>query len=195
GIALSVAAAFPADLDRPADTIAMLRALDWLSGREVAVINFSLSGPRNDIVGEALTGLDEAGVTLVAAVGNGETGTAVRFPATHPAVLGVTAVGPDGAVLAVAAQGPAVDLAAPGIAVPTLGAGGQPIRATGTSFAAPFATAAAALLALEGRAPAEIRQRLAAASRDAGAPGRDDVYGHGTLVAPGCADAAFSRRP
>mgnify|MGYP000064447734 CR=1 FL=1 len=189
---LLVAAAFPADLSGPADTLAMLRALDWLSGRDVAVINFSLSGPRNDILGEALTLLDRQGVSLVAAVGSGAAGAGPRLPAGHPAVLGVTALGPDDVALAAAARGPVVDLAAPGVAVPTLGTGGQPIRATGTSFAAPFVTAAVALLAARGLEPAEIRERLTASGRDLGAPGRDDVHGHGALVAPGCPALASS---
>jgi len=195
GIALSVAAAFPADLSEPADTPTMLRALDWLASRDVEVINFSLSGPRNDILAVVLTSLDEAGVAFVAAVGNAGASQEPGYPAAHPAVLGVTAIGPDSRVLAVATRGAAVDLAAPGIAVPSIGIGGQPIRVTGTSFAAPFVTAAVALLAAQGWRPVEIREHLMAASRDLGSPGRDDIFGHGALVAPGCNGIAPSRSP
>ena len=60
---------------------------------------------------------------------------------------------------------------------------------TGTSFAAPFVTAAAALLLQSeaGLTPAQTRARLQGAARDLGKAGPDEVFGHG-LVQPagGC---------
>jgi subtilisin family serine protease len=76
-----------------------------------------------------------------------------------------------------------VDLAAPGVNL-TVATSIRGARAqSGTSFAVPFVTAAAAVLLsrepdLDGPG---VAARLAALARDQGAPGRDPLYGAGVL--------------
>ena len=74
-------------------------------------------------------------------------------------------------------------LAAPGvdIIIPDLGGGRR--TASGTSFAAPHVSGAAAVLksAFPNMSPRQVAALLLATARDLGAPGVDDVYGRGLL--------------
>ncbi|MDB5915038.1 MAG: hypothetical protein JWP22_3713 [Ramlibacter sp.] len=109
------------------------------------------------------------GVILVAASGN--SGLAERyFPAAHEGVIAVGSVNPRGEPSRFSTRGEHVALCAPGEGIWTCGLGGPDAgrglqRASGTSFAAPFVTAACALLAaranararpLDGRAAREL---------------------------------------
>lgn len=88
------------------------------------------------------------GVILVAASGN--SGLAERyFPAAHDGVIAVGAVNPRGEPSRFSTRGTHVSLCAPGEGIWTCGLGGASDglqRASGTSFAAPFVSAACALL-------------------------------------------------
>jgi subtilisin family serine protease len=85
------------------------------------------------------------GVVLVAASGN--SGLAQRyFPAAHDGVIAVGAVDVHGAVARFSTRGSHVALCAPGAGIWACALGGGLQRANGTSFAAPFVSAACALL-------------------------------------------------
>jgi len=85
------------------------------------------------------------GCILVAASGN--SGLEEQYyPACMPGVIAVGAVGADGRPTRFSTRGEHVSLCAPGVDIPTLALRGYG-RQTGTSFAAPFVTAACALLA------------------------------------------------
>jgi len=96
------------------------------------------------------------GVILVAASGN--SGLEERyFPAAHPGVIAVGAVNSRAEPAPFSTRGPHVALCAPGAGIWTCGIGddkGALQRASGTSFAAPFVTAACALLAARANARA-----------------------------------------
>ena len=96
--------------------------------------------PHEDVVRYA----SARGCVLVAASGNSGREEAYT-PASLPGVVAVGAVDQEGAPAAYMSRGSHVDLCAPGSGVLTAGLEG-PVRVTGTSFAAPFVTAAAALL-------------------------------------------------
>jgi hypothetical protein len=148
-----------------------------LSGARVVLLAFA--GPRNLVVEEV--GVEAARrAVLVAAAGNGGPNAARQFPAASPWALAATAVDREERVYARAARGGHIAFAAPGVALSLpVGPGGQPRSLSGTSFAAAFLTAAAAVT---GEASAAgVVARLAPAARDLGPPGRDPVFGHGLV--------------
>lgn len=173
--------------DERADVFALIAGLDRLAEAGAEIVNLSLAGPPNALLAAAVAQLDAAGVVLVAAAGNAGPQAPPQFPAAYPQVIAVTAVDRSGAPYRRAVRGPHIDLAAPGVEVWTAASvrGGRP--RTGTSFAAPFVTAAAALLrAAEPGLPREVLvDRLRDRAADLGAPGPDPVFGAGLLSLTG----------
>jgi hypothetical protein len=163
-------------------------ALNWLLTHKVATINVSLSGPPDRLMELAVKRAQQRGAELVAAVGNDGTTDLPRFPAAYSGVIGVTAVDQAGHVFTAANRGDFVALAAPGV---NLFIPGQPTAegasdrlVTGTSFAAPYVTAA---LASYGNNPAQ----MFADALDLGTPGPDPVFGRGLVQGPkACISAA-----
>jgi subtilisin family serine protease len=101
--------------------------------------------PHADVVRYAV----DRGCVLVAASGNNGKRT-LYWPAAYPEVIAVGSVGPDRQASAFSTRGDHVALCAPGEQIHTLGLTGYQ-RATGTSFAAPFVTAVAALMVARGQ--------------------------------------------
>lgn len=163
---------------------AVAAALAWLIGERVPVVNISLVGPANRTLEQVVRRATARGVLLVAAVGNDGPAAAPLYPAAYPEVVAVTAVDARGDVLPEACRGPHVAFAAPGAEMAAAGLGRPPYAVMrGTSFAAPLV---AGLLAASLREPdaAAAGLAVAALSRqaiDAGAPGRDVVFGHGLV--------------
>jgi subtilisin family serine protease len=124
--------------------------------------------PHEDVVRYALA----RGCVLVAASGNnGEIDADDPFyPAALPGVIAVGAVDEDGHPASFSSRGPHVALSAPGEDIPIAALSGYSLG-NGTSFAAPFVTAAAALMvgrALRQATPldgAAIRRLMVASAR------------------------------
>lgn len=177
--------------DERAGVFDLLAGLDLLFLRGVRVVNLSLAGPPNAVLERMVERLYRQGVLMVAAVGNGGAQSGPAWPAAYPQVLAVTAVDARGGIYRRAVQGPHVELAAPGVQVWTAApqTGGR--ARNGTSFAAPFVTAAVHVLMSRGLDAGQIRATLAATATDLGPPGPDPVFGHGLLQAGGlCAVSA-----
>jgi minor extracellular protease Epr len=170
--------------DERADVFSLIRGLDLMAARSIRVVNLSLAGPANEALAAITQQLVlENKMALVAAVGNGGPDKPVAFPAALPGVIAVTAVDRRGRLYADAQRGPEVDIAAPGVGLllATSVAGAK--EKTGTSFAAPFITASAALLIAQDPllTPAQIALRLTASARDLGEAGADNLFGAGLL--------------
>ena len=163
------------------DLFALLEALDWLAGEGVDAVNLSFESGENTILTSALGRAAERGLVLIAAAGNGGPGAAPVYPAAHPDVVAVTAVDPKLRPYRYANRGTHIDFAAPGVGLRTAKPGGGVKVQSGTSFAVPLVTAAAALERSAGVPASQVRQALARRARDLGAPGRDPVFGWGLV--------------
>jgi serine protease len=187
------------------------------SGTTVApvdVINMSLGGP--GFSAEFQDAIDAAtanGVVIVAAAGNSSSSTPT-YPAAYDHVLSVVATDLHDERAPYSNFGPSVDLAAPGgdmsaddngdglgdgvlstaaedaPATPDLGY----LFAQGTSMAAPHVAGVVALMKQvdPSLTPSRIDNLLAsgAVTRDLGAQGRDDIFGHGLIDAASAVRAA-----
>ena len=181
GSSLRVASVFQLAEDGTTITTAssIAEALDWLVGSGVNLVNLSLAGSDNVLLNVAVRRAVARGTVLVAAAGNGGPEAPPAYPAAYDGVLAVTAIDSLFNPFPAANRGDYIDLAAPGVDVPTLD-GTTPVLRSGTSLAAPFVTALlAAETAAVGLSPDEAVSWLEGEAIDLGAPGRDDVYGWG----------------
>ncbi len=169
--------------DQRSDVFSLVDAMDQLAVAEVDVVNMSLSGPANSVLERMVTRLAEQGIVVVAAAGNDGPRADPVFPGAYAPVLTVTAVDRNGDVYRRAGQGPHVDLAAPGVEVWTAASVKGARGKTGTSFAAPFVTAAVAILMADHKSMTveQVTQALTGSARDLGTPGRDEVFGAGLV--------------
>lgn len=169
-----------------ADAFDVARALDRIAVRNVNVVNLSFSGPANLVLESVMQALLDRDVSLVAAAGNSGPNADPLFPAAYEGVVAVTAVDRHLKPYRQAASGEHIDFAAPGVRLWTAASirGGR--FRSGTSYAAPFVSAAlAALRATEpGFSRAEAVKQLAARATDLGVAGRDETFGWGLVQAP-----------
>lgn len=166
----------------------LVEALDWLTAQRVRVINLSLAGPENPVLGEAVARALARNVAIAAAAGNDGPGAPPAYPAAYPGVVGVTAVDARLAPYRRATPGPHVDFAAPGVGVWTAALGSDGRYDAGTSLATAFVTAAIGAADPAARRPSRmVVDALARDVRDLGERGRDPVFGWGLLqVRPRC---------
>jgi len=164
-----------------ASTVSLIKALNWLVTQEVSVVNISLAGPPNRLLETALARVRERGVLAIAAAGNGGPMAQPMYPAAYPQVVAVTATDERGRAFRLANRGEYVDIAAPGVNIRHAQAGGGYAASSGTSYAVPFVTVAAARLMQSNSEPTAMLDALYAGTLDIGAPGRDQIYGYGQL--------------
>ncbi|MNY11973.1 Minor extracellular protease Epr precursor [compost metagenome] len=138
---------------------------------------------------EAIAYAEEKGSLVVVAAGNegDQLPDTVLFPASDPRVVAVSNLDDTRRPARLAAdssRGPAVDLAAPGTKTLAWFGKGYGYH-SGTSFAAPYVSGVAALIAARHPdwTPAQIKEQLYKTAQDLGAPGKDDSYGHGAVNA------------
>jgi len=149
------------------------------------VINMSYSGGASDVEASAVAYARSKGVVLVASAGNDKlNGNPVSYPAAYDGVIGVGATTLSDTIASFSNTGTYVDLVAPGQTIYIQRPGGGIYIGQGTSYAAPHVAAVAAqLLAAKPHLAADtVITALTATAEDLGAPGRDDVYGHGMVV-------------
>ena len=151
------------------------------------MINLSLvMTDDNDAVRAAVAGAVAAGVVVVAAAGNNGAagqGNPTPYPAAYPEVIGVGAITAGGVRAEFSQHGDYVDIAAAGDGVTVAAPGGGHRTRQGTSFAAPYVSATAALILqrFPGSTPAQVQRRLIATADPAPGGGRSDAYGYGLL--------------
>jgi hypothetical protein len=201
-------AGFMAQLDNFAlalDYVALLPAAQ--DGPEARVVNVSWnSGTAKPTLNTKVQQLFDAGIIVVNSAGNSGT-TDVLFPGQDSVAWSVGAIDPTtGQRWPFSNYGPNLDFVAPGVGIYSTDRMGEngldradnnwsngfhpagdsndgDFRYDGTSFAAPFVTAAAALLLAEHPAlsPNDVYAILCASAHDLGIVGKDDEYGCGLI--------------
>ncbi|MHC1685801.1 MAG: S8 family serine peptidase [Clostridiaceae bacterium] len=133
------------------------------------------------------------GVTVVAAAGN-ESKANLSYPANSKYVVSVGATENKDGLAYFSNYGTGIDMAAPGVSIPSLISNGEVAYLSGTSMAAPHVAAIAGLLySLNGAmTPAKAESILKSTSTDLGTKGYDTKYGYGRLNAAKAAAAAKS---
>jgi hypothetical protein len=135
------------------DPITTARAIDAAvhAGADIILVQLCLpsrSGAVDGLLGKSITDATEAGVLVVAGIGN-ESGRATCFPAAIPEVLAVGAYNDEGKVLKFSNWGPQYEghaLVAPGANIVGAYPGGRLVTHQGASCSGPVATGVAALL-------------------------------------------------
>ncbi len=144
--------AFPPEGMSDAFTVAA--AIKYAVDHGANVINLSLGSPEvSPLLEDAINYAKERGIVMVAAVGNDNTAKPAMYPSSSPDVIAVAAINLDGRKSEFSNFGKHVDVCAPGTKLISAYPGTDPAddpsnyaRWSGTSFAAPFASAEAALL-------------------------------------------------
>lgn len=177
----------------------------YAEAQGVDVINMSLAGDTDSGMCAAVSKAVLAGVVVVAATGNAS--GPVGYPAACPDAIAVSAVTKNGGLAGYSNTGPAVDIAAPGGTASDSDNDSEPdgvlqysvfknssgqqtpgyYYSSGTSMASPHVAGAAAIVRSirPNSTPAQVRKALTASAVDAGAAGRDDLFGAGRLDVAG----------
>ena len=190
------------------------RGVTWAADRGAKVINLSLSGSQSDAaLQQAVAYAQKKGAVVVAAAGNEGTrtqcallilncGPAVQYPAAYPGVIGVGSIDSSRGRSSFSSVGSWVDVAAPGGSILStvprtnrIGCGTSTYcTISGTSMAAPYVSATAALARAN---PSWTASRTAAyiesSATDLGPKGRDTQFGAGLVNPYAVAKAAVGR--
>ncbi|MBL1218708.1 MAG: subtilisin [Planctomycetes bacterium] len=171
----------------------VIAALQWSIDNGMNVTNQSLGSFTNpgSAVQNAYDAAYDAGILHVAASGNFYGLFGVSWPARYESVIAVGAINKNNGVPLFVDTGPQMELAAPGVDVPSCKRGGGYIEFSGTSMASPHAAGVAALAFAsgvideneDGKINDDVRRRLAETAIDRGSLGRDNKYGYGIVNA------------
>lgn len=165
-------------------------AVRWAVDNGAKVINISLgstspSWPQS--WDAAFLYAEQKDVVIVAAAGNRQAGNVqVGAPATIPGVLTVAGLDRDGkASIDASSQGITIGVAAPAENLVGGMPGGGYAEWAGTSGSAPIVSGVAALIRSKWptMSAKQVINRIVSTARDAGAPGKDPIYGFGVLNA------------
>ncbi|HET9518340.1 MAG TPA: type VII secretion-associated serine protease mycosin [Actinoplanes sp.] len=164
-------------------------AIDWAAATgpgkgNATVLNVSSTMPEDPEVRAAVRRAIAAGVVIVAAAGNeAGRGNPVPYPAAYPGVIGVGAVNQGGTRLPSSQQGGYVDVVAPGDQILAANERRGYQLTSGTSFAAPFVAATAALIQqrFPGLSPEQVQRRIVQTADPAPGGPVSEAYGHGVL--------------
>ncbi|MEH7095211.1 S8 family peptidase [Neobacillus vireti] len=122
------------------------KGIRWAVDHDADVINLSLGNYQScDVLESAIDYALEKNVVVISAAGNDNTSQR-SYPAAYPGVLGVAAVDWDGKRAEFSNFGDYVDVAAPGVDIPSTFSNGEYASLSGTSMAAPHVTALAGLI-------------------------------------------------
>lgn len=159
-------------------------------GASVANVSFSPLAADRTVQRAAAYFRSFGGLVFISTGNEGQHTTA----SGSPDAVYVGAINDSGSAASFSNTGPYVDLVAPGTGIVIASMDGGYKTGSGTSFASPIAAGTAALImALQPELRSgTVSQLLLDNATDAGAAGKDDVYGHGVIDAAAALQAAAS---
>ena len=183
--------------DKPEYQEALPKAIRYAADHGADVINMSLGGPNaSEPERAAVAYAISKGITVVASAGNdGDSKSPKKvdrnglvrlsYPAAFPGVIGVAAVGRDGAAAKFSDRNSSVLVAAPGAGVVGAGPGNSYWVGEGTSQAGAIVSGVAALIKSKypTMEPALVAQAISASARHRPAAGYDEEVGFGEVNA------------
>ncbi|MFG3020173.1 type VII secretion-associated serine protease mycosin [Streptomyces sp. NPDC048254] len=172
--------------EEAADPLALAKGIVYAADHGASVINISMVTTAADPqIRDAVAYARRHDIVVVAAAGNsGRTGDPVTYPAAFPGVVAVSGTTRDGGSWAAGESGSYIALAAPAVDIYSTRNSGGYLTKDGTSYSAPYVSAAAALLraAHPSESAGQIIARLiGTADRPDGGSGRDDRFGYGIV--------------
>jgi subtilisin family serine protease len=181
--------------DAGVEDAAIVRALNDAVKRKLPVVNMSVTAETNNPdIAKALARCAAANVIVVAAAGNCGVKSPILYPAADENVIAVAATDPDDNRWYDSTVSKSVFIAAPGQRIWSVVGDSDYDYVDGTSFAAPFVTAAIWLA--KRRHPAlslkEAKDLLRLSVSDPGRP-RDNKLGYGRLDMPNLLNALDSK--
>ena len=155
----------------------------WAVDNGAQVVNLSLGGAYSAATAAAVAYAASHNVVVVAAAGNGGIGGSESWPGADPHALGVGSIDSTGLPSSFSTRGAYVDVAAPGGSITSTYLNGGYATMSGTSMAAPFAAASAAIVrhAHPLWTEAQIRTALIMSAIDTAPAGRDTATGAGEV--------------
>lgn len=168
------------------------QGIRYAADNGASVINLSLAGiGRSYYLEESVRYARQKGAVVVVSAGNDSADASYYYPAGINECITVSASDRDDSLADFSNYGSCVDIAAPGVAIkssiPYFADKDDVVDGfsyfSGTSMAAPFVSAEAAMLRLENssRSVGEIEYLLQKRIRDAGPQGRDMLFGNGII--------------
>jgi len=173
------------DADGRGFTAEVAQGVIWAANNGATIINLSLGGPTpsqalQQAVEHAVFTRD---VPVISSSGNTHKCGAPSYPGAFPEVLAVGATDSNNQWASFSTTGPYVDIAAPGVGIVSTLPVDTTATRSGTSFSAPFAAAAAAIVRAThpGFDVNNVYLRLVTTATDLGPPGWDPHFGFGLL--------------
>ena len=161
----------------------VVSALENAYQKGAKIVHMSLSTNQfSQTLKNAIKQAQDRGILVVSTAGNSGI-EEIRYPSGFDNVIGVGAVNQNKELETYSTTGGHVGLVAPGSSIYTTSNGSSYNKVSGTSFAAPQVTGAAALVwsIAPNLTSDEVRNILLNSADDLGAAGRDNQYGNGLL--------------
>jgi len=152
----------------------------WAVNNGAKTVSASYSGVENSSVGTTGTDIKlSGGLFLYAADNNNTNHSSFDYPDT----IVVGATDSSDQKPSWSSYGKAIDVASPGVSILSTVRGGGYQAWSGTSMATPIANGVAAMIFAVNPwfTPDQVQDRLYSSCDDIGAPGEDDVHGHGRV--------------
>ncbi len=168
-----------------AEPTALAEGIKYAADHHAQVINISSGMTTPDpLLREAVRYALGKDAVIVASAGNeGQDGNPAMYPAAFPGVIDVTGTDSDQKFWPHSESGPHSTLAAPAVDIYSTNNHGQYLKADGTSFAAAYVSAAAALVrsAFPQLSAGQTIRRLINTARPPGGSSHHDQYGYGLI--------------